>query len=400
MDFIVAGISSSVELVYQNEDAIVNVYPQYHQVGDFIYVNIQPNQWVLTSDGYQALLNESTSGPDSVPMIQLVYTVDVSSRAAELNIFQHFTRISTMTGKVAIFCSIQPTIQIRLRYRILNRFDLAVFCNRYFAIGMGFMVNSDHTTTAALTGYNPVRQVSSILETVVPDCSFYQSGFMHPEILCRLLKLEHGYDLTFGNSNCFKIRGYSTSSGGSEIITEYADYAAVVAIAADTWYQNCGIQSVSDDATFTTAEALFAHQQANSLDITQLYTQHVTDFNHMLADNPNLSDIIGLDCLITDSAQDISYMFENDTSLTRLDLSSLRLNQVGNIEGLFKGCSSLTEIIVTSINFSSLDYPELYTQPDIFTGVPDDCHIVTNTEEEANKISSVYPNLTNVTSAS
>ena len=110
MTFNVKDISSTIELVYANEDAVVNVYPQYHQVGDFVYTTITSNQWVLTSAGYQIQLSNTLIGPDTVPMIQLVYTNDMSHRPDELNIFKHFTQVVTTTGKLAIYCSIRPTI--------------------------------------------------------------------------------------------------------------------------------------------------------------------------------------------------------------------------------------------------------------------------------------------------
>lgn len=400
MTFNVKDVSSTIELVYENEDAVVNVYPQYHQVGDFVYTTIAANQWVLTSAGYQIQLSNTLIGPDTVPMIQLVYTNDMAHRPDELSIFKHFTKVVTTTGKLAIYCSIRPTVTIRLRYRILNKFDLAVTLNRVFAIGIGYGINEDFSTNLMLTGYNPVSGMSIPLAGQLPTVNHRQSGAIMPELLNRLEKLERGYDLTFSASKHFRIRGYATSSGGSEIITEYDDYAAVRAIAQNSWYQACAIESVSQDNTFTTAESLFASQQAESLDVTRLYTQNVTDFNHMLANNPNLDTIIGLSCLITDAAEDISYLFENDTSLTEIDLSQLRLNKIQNIEGLFKGCTGLQEINFTSIVFSVAGRSYLYQQPDIFTGVPNNCHIIVADTETQTLIMQEYPNLTNVTTTS
>lgn len=400
MDFVVQNVSSTVELVYQNEDAVVNVYPQYHQVGELVYTIVNPNQWYLTSSGYRVQLNNALIEPETVPMIQLVYTSNMSTRSEELNIFKHFILVSTNKSILSIYCSIQPKVTIRLRYRVLNKLDLAVPMNRYFAIGIGYGVDSDFMSSLMLTGYNPVNGRTLPLAGALPVVNHRQSGTVTAQMLNRLEKLERGYNLTFSDLKCFRIRGYAAASGGSEISTEYADYEAVRAITQNSWYQNCAIESISEDNQFITAEALFASQQAVSLDVTQLYTQNVTDFNHMLANNPNLQNIIGLDCLMTDNAEDISYMFENDTALTKIDLSQLRLNNVKNIEGLFKGCSSLTELNFTSILFSTAGRSYLYQQPDIFTGVPDNCHIIVADTETQVIIMKAYPNLKNVTTNS
>ena len=151
--------------------------------------------------------------------------------------------------------------------------------------------------------------------------------------------------------------------------------------------------------SFITAERLFSNQDATSVDLTRLFTSNVTDMNHMLADNSQLTQIIGLRCLMVSEVSDMSYMFENDSALTSLDLSALHLNNLENIEGMFKGCSALQELRLTSIHFLSGDYQPLYQQSDIFTGIPDDCHIIVNTDEEATAIYQEYPNLTNVTSS-
>ena len=400
MTFIVQAVSSTVELVYQNANSFINVYPQYHQVGNYIYAVIQPSQWIPVKSEYQASILSSMTNLETIPIIQLVYTSTLSNNSEELRIFRNFKRIQTMSGKIVISCSIKPTVPIRIRFKILNRFDLAERLNRYISVGIGFSVDDDYDTQAVLTGYNPISQATTYLAAQLPQCTNQQSGIVRPEFLDRLAKLEYGYNQTFGVSNTFRIIGYASSSGGSAITTEYADYESVRAVAKNSWYQECSIESISDALSFTNAAFLFSKQQAVSLDMTRLYTQHVVDFSHMLSDNPNLKKIIGLEHLITDSAKDISHMFENNTSLTHVDLSHLRLKQVTNIEGLFKGCSSLTEINFTSILFSAAGRSYLYSQPDIFTGVPDDCHIIVADAETQVMIMKTYPNLTNVTTTS
>lgn len=400
MNFIVQAISSSVELVYQNEEAVVNVYPQYHQVGDYVYTTISSSSWILTSTGYQAQVLNGQITVESIPMIQLVYTSDTSHRAEELNIFKHFTQVTTLNGKMFIYCSVNPTVNIRLRFRVLNRFDLAVFLNRYFANGIGFSIGSDSSVNAVLTAYNPTKQSVNQLSAQIPMCSTRQSGTMTPDLFNRIAKLESAYNSGFDSQKTFRIKGYATSSEGSEISTEYADYTAVIAVAANTWYQDCVIESVSDDISFLTAANLFNNQGAITLDITRLYTPYVTDMNHMLSDNADLEEIFGLRNLMVSKVTDMSYMFENDASLGYIDLSALRLNNLTNIEGMFKNCSSLQELRLTSINFMTQTNTYLYEQPDIFTGIPNNCHVIVNTDVEATMIRNTYPNLTNVTTAS
>lgn len=71
-------------------------------------------------------------------------------------------------------------------------------------------------------------------------------------------------------------------------------------------------------------------------------------------DNPNLTEITGLQYLNTSSVTDMGYMFYSLTNLKSLDLSHFDTRNVTNMEGMFGHCSSLTSLDVTGFNTSKV----------------------------------------------
>ena len=71
--------------------------------------------------------------------------------------------------------------------------------------------------------------------------------------------------------------------------------------------------------------------------------------SHMFAELTSLKEIEGLNNLSTVYTSDMSHMFLNDVSLTKLNLSNFATSRVITMEGMFMDCHKLTEI-------SGLDY--------------------------------------------
>lgn len=71
-------------------------------------------------------------------------------------------------------------------------------------------------------------------------------------------------------------------------------------------------------------------------------------------DNPNLTEITGLQYLNTSSVTDMGYMFYSLTNLKSLDLSHFDTRNVTNMGGMFGHCSSLTSLDVTGFNTSKV----------------------------------------------
>ena len=64
----------------------------------------------------------------------------------------------------------------------------------------------------------------------------------------------------------------------------------------------------------------------------------------------NLEEINFNNNFITDKVNDMSRMFFECSSLTKLDLSNFNTGNVINMEGMFEGCSSLKELNLTNFN--------------------------------------------------
>ncbi|WP_254795203.1 BspA family leucine-rich repeat surface protein, partial [Xylanibacter ruminicola] len=77
----------------------------------------------------------------------------------------------------------------------------------------------------------------------------------------------------------------------------------------------------------------------------------------------NLKEITGLENLKTDNVTNMSYMFNNCSSLTSLDLSKLKTGNVENMYRLFSGCSALS-----SLNLSDFNTAKVTNMNEMFQG--------------------------------
>lgn len=399
MLFTVSQISPQVELVFANSDKFINVYPTYHQVGSLNYRNVDATAWELVGTQYRWETTLPIINVNTVPMIQLVYSYGSTEeqRQQQYDTFRTITAVETVEGSLYLYTAIQPTTDFRIRYRVLNRMDLAISLNRGYAVGVGF-TPSYYELMQVLSCVNPTSNDSNTYAASMPLSNNVQCGVMPSGTLARLEKLEKYF-----NEQCmptaYKIQGYASASSTVLVTAEYATIADVQAVPPNTWYKECSLYSRTDADDFTTANNLFYQQQATVLNLTHVYTSNVTSFSYALAANSLLTEIIGLHLLDTHNATDISYMFYNDVALTRLDLSQLYLDEVETIEGLFMNCVNLQYLDVRSIDFAYAppNGDPIITQPNVFTGVPDDAVIIVSGENQYQAIHAVYPNLTNIT---
>lgn len=398
MLFKVSQISPAVELVFSDAEKFINVYPAYHQNGDLIYANVNPAAWNLIGTEYRWETTFTGITDTTVPVIQLIYSYNATQaqRQQQYEAFKTITSVETVANKLYLRAPIRPNVPFRIRYRRLDRMDLAIPLNRYIGIGLGINPNHD-STDLSMTALNPLTGQSLLLTSRLQGAKVGYAGAMTSDMVARILKLEDTYNETFAQP--YRIKGYSSASAATPITTYYADIASVQAVAQGTWYKECAIYSTTDAPDFTTAVRLFYRQQATVLNLTHIYTGNVVSFNYALAANGLLQDIKGLQLLDTHKATDISYMFADDSSLESIDVGTCDFKNVLNVEGLFKGCTSLQYLDIRSIDFTKTDGQgtTLIEQPDVFTGVPDSCEIWVGGQAQRDAIIAVYPNLTGIT---
>lgn len=393
MLFRVAGVNNSVELVYDNQESLINVYPAYHQIGDFQYQEIKSSDWTLPGTLYQYDIPSFLVNSDTIPLIQLVYFINstTANRQQQYDAYKMLQEIETVEGHIYLRTNVRTSVDYRIRFRALNKQDLAITLNRSYTTGIAFQGGPEQLDSILL-GYNPVSRATQNFYISVPTSDSRTTGAMPAGLEQRLAKLEclEAANLLQAGKN-FKVTGY-TSLAAVDAVSEY--YTTIVdmqAVTADYWFRECSIMSRPGDTSFTDASEIFKEQQVTVLDLTLFYSNYVEDFSYSFSQNSALTSIQGLDLMSTKSATNMSYMFYNDSSLLELDLSDWITEYLTNIEGMFSGCTSLQKLDVSSFNFV-----DLIDQPDIFKDVPDSCEIWVGGSEQYDLIHTAYPNLTNI----
>lgn len=398
MLFTVSQISPTVELVFADAERFINVYPSYHQNGDLIYANVNPAAWTLVGTEYRWETTFVGITDMTIPVIQLIYSYNATQaqRQQQYEAFKSITSVETVENTLYLRAPIRPSVPFRIRYRRLDRMDLAIPLNRYLGIGLGVDAHHD-SLDLSMTAMNPLTGQSVPLTTTLQEASIGYAGVLSSTMFARILKLEDTYNKTLAQP--YRIDGYASATAATPVTTYYADIAAVQAVAQDTWYKECALYSITDAADFDTAVHLFYQQQATVLDLTHIYTGNVESFSYALAANVLLQGIKGLQLLDTHKATDLSYMFSDDSALESIDLGACDLRNVLNVEGLFKGCTGLQYLDIRSIDFTKKDGQgiTLIEQPDVFTDVPDSCEIWVGGQAQRDAIIAVYPNLTGIT---
>lgn len=119
------------------------------------------------------------------------------------------------------------------------------------------------------------------------------------------------------------------------------------------------------DETRVSALRLFNPQYLDTVDIYARNAKHLEIYaphkggikltnsssnynNDLFSDMPNLEDIKGLEYLDTSDLTNFDKMFDGDTNLKSLDLSSFNTSNAKSMYAMFRGCNSLTDIDLSS----------------------------------------------------
>lgn len=101
-------------------------------------------------------------------------------------------------------------------------------------------------------------------------------------------------------------------------------------------------------------------------------------------------DVSGFDISRTTT---INSCFKNCINLQEIDISMWNTNSLRNISNLFNGCSSLKKCDVRSIEFTKTTITD---KTDIFTGVPNNCLVIVENNDQKTWVQTNYSSLTNV----
>ena len=85
-----------------------------------------------------------------------------------------------------------------------------------------------------------------------------------------------------------------------------------------------------------------------------------------------LTEIENVNLLDTSNVTDMSYMFENCSSLTILDVSNFDTSNVTNMSYMFKNCSKLT-----SLDFRNATFDKVTSYNNMFYGTSSAINIIT-----------------------
>ncbi len=100
---------------------------------------------------------------------------------------------------------------------------------------------------------------------------------------------------------------------------------------------------------------VFLKENLTSLDLANLDTSEVTNFNAAFARLSSITEIKNLNQINTKSATKMTEMFGDDDKLTSIDLSSFDTENVTDMSWMFKGCSSLEQIDVSGFNTANVE---------------------------------------------
>ena len=90
-----------------------------------------------------------------------------------------------------------------------------------------------------------------------------------------------------------------------------------------------------------------------SLDLSTLDLSNVQDFGYMFSRCYNLKTLI-LDGIDTSNATDMEYMFAQCKKLTPLNLPAMNTGKVTSMKGLLEGCQALSEIDLSTVSTASV----------------------------------------------
>ena len=108
---------------------------------------------------------------------------------------------------------------------------------------------------------------------------------------------------------------------------------------------------IIDTSNVTDMGAMFYNSQLTSVNVSNFDTRKVTDMSYLFS-SKYLTEIIGLEKLITSKVTDMRYMFE-DSILPKLDLTTFDTSNVTRMTGMFEMCKTVV-IDVSSFDTSKV----------------------------------------------
>ena len=186
-------------------------------------------------------------------------------------------------------------------------------------------------------------------------------------------------------SNCTSLTSLNLSSFNTSNVTEM-----------NYMFRECGSLTSLDLSNFDTSKVTSMREMFSrcssltSLDLSSFNTSKVIGMNEMFS-NCNRLTSLDLSNFDTSNVTSMDNMFRDCNELTHLDLSGFDTSIVENMMFMFSGCTLLTYLDISSFDFANVMHSDM-----MFEGVPDNCEILVKDEKVKDRITSNFPNLTNV----
>uniref|UniRef100_UPI00384F928F BspA family leucine-rich repeat surface protein n=1 Tax=Limosilactobacillus antri TaxID=227943 RepID=UPI00384F928F len=120
---------------------------------------------------------------------------------------------------------------------------------------------------------------------------------------------------------------------------------AYVAVARNTKAKDIDLSTFSTSRQITNMFGLFANLPVvETINVTNLNTDNVTNMSYMFSNDPHLTKIIGLNTLNTSKVTNMAGMLAQNPGLTNVDLSGLDTTKLTDISHLFDGDQNLAKL--------------------------------------------------------
>ena len=96
-----------------------------------------------------------------------------------------------------------------------------------------------------------------------------------------------------------------------------------------------------------------ANSPIEKIDVTGWDLSKTTSILGLFADGANLKEIIGLDTWDTSNIENMTYVFDNCSSITTLNLSTFDTSKVTSMFSMVGGCTSLEKLDISNFDFSN-----------------------------------------------
>ena len=160
------------------------------------------------------------------------------------------------------------------------------------------------------------------------------------------------WDISNSSSQNKKVYGYLIDSG----LTIDETDTSTSATTTKTLYNLYIVSEAPIFASFSCSSMFSKFNNLIQINFNNNFnTSKVTDMSDMFRNCSSLTSL-DLSSFNTSSVTNMDYMFNNCSSLTSLDLSGFNTSKVTHMSGMFKGCSSLTSLDLSNFNTSNVTY--------------------------------------------